>query len=199
MEEYRGDSSGPTEEQILIRQLKRGEMGSYEIIFHRYYSLYFQFAKGMLKDEQAAEDILQNVFMKIWMKRERLNENQSIRNYIYVLTKREILNHFRLKYHSQVILTEEIWQFDMADKHKIQELDYHELRETVQQVIDCMPPRRRDIYCMSRLKSIPNKEIAQQLGISIRTVEKHLELALQTFRKQLGDFLFILVYLGFKF
>ncbi|HHT29138.1 RNA polymerase sigma-70 factor [Petrimonas mucosa] len=199
MEEYRGDSSGPTEEQILIRQLKRGEMGSYEIIFHRYYSLYFQFAKGMLKDEQAAEDILQNVFMKIWMKRERLNENQSIRNYIYVLTKREILNHFRLKYHSQVILTEEIRQFDMADKHKIQELDYHELRETVQQVIDCMPPRRRDIYCMSRLKSIPNKEIAQQLGISIRTVEKHLELALQTFRKQLGDFLFILVYLGFKF
>lgn len=73
------------------------------------------------------------------------------------------------------------------------------MRETVQQVIDCMPPRRRDIYCMSRLKSIPNKEIAQQLGISIRTVEKHLELALQTFRKQLGDFLFILVYLGFKF
>ena len=122
-----------------------------------------------------------------------LNENQSIRNYIYVLTKREILNHFRLKYHSQVILTEEIRQFDMADKHKIQELDYHELRETVQQVIDCMPPRRRDIYCMSRLKSIPNKEIAQQLGISIRTVEKNTWSCPSDFPQTAGRFP---VYLG---
>jgi RNA polymerase sigma-70 factor (ECF subfamily) len=185
-----------TEEQILIRQLKQGDMGSYEIIFHRYYPLYFQFAKGMLKEEQAAEDILQNVFMKIWLHKEMLNETKSIKNYIYVLTKREILNHFRTKYHTQVILTEEISLFDTVDKNKMVEVEYNELEETVQQVIDCMPPRRRDIYCLSRIQLLPNKEIAQQLGISIRTVEKHLELALQTLRKQLGEFLFFILYVG---
>lgn len=164
-------------------------MGSYEIIFHRYYPLYFQFAKGMLKEEQAAEDVLQNVFMKIWLNKETLNETQSIKNYIYVLTKREILNYFRAKYHTQVILTEEISLFDVPDKNTTSEVEFNDLKETVQQVIDCMPPRRRDIYYLSRLQSLPNKEIAQQLGISIRTVEKHLQLALQTFRKQLGEFL----------
>jgi RNA polymerase sigma-70 factor (ECF subfamily) len=184
------------EEQILIRQLKRGDLSSYERIFHRYHAVYVEFAKGMLKDEQAAEDILQNVFMKIWLHKERLDETKNIQNYIYVLTKREILNHFRTKYHSHVILTEELSLFDTVDKNKMVEVEYNELEETVQQVIDCMPPRRRDIYCLSRIQLLPNKEIAQQLGISIRTVEKHLELALQTFRKQLGEFLFFILYVG---
>lgn len=180
------------EEQLLLRQLKRGNMDSYEIIFHRYYTAYFHFAKGMLKDEKAAEDIIQNVFMKIWINRETLEETKSIKNYIYVLTKREILNHFRAKYYTQVTLTEEIQKYDIPEENKALALDYEELKESVQQVINHMPPRRRHIYYMSRLKSVPNKDIAQQLGISIRTVEKHLELATRMFRKQLGEFFFLI-------
>ena len=61
------DLSSVTEEQLLLRQLREGDMGSYETLFHRYYPTFFAFARGMLKDAGAAEDIIQNVFMKIWI------------------------------------------------------------------------------------------------------------------------------------
>ncbi len=181
------------EEQLLLRQLKRGDIDSYEIIFHRYYPTYFHFAKGMLKDSKTAEDIVQNVFMKIWLNRENLEENKSIKNYIYVLSKREILNHFRAKYNTQILLAEEISAFDVPDEEKALGLDYERLKGSVEQVINHMPPRRRSIYHMSRFESLSNKEIAEKLGISIRTVEKHIELAIRTFREKLGEFFFIIL------
>jgi len=94
------DLSSVTEEQLLLRQLREGDMGSYETLFHRYYPTFFAFARGMLKDAGAAEDIIQNVFMKIWIHREALDETMSIKNYIYVLSKREVFNYLRAKYNT---------------------------------------------------------------------------------------------------
>ena len=87
------ESSSIIEEQLLLRQLREGDMASYEILFHRYYPTFFAFAKGMLKDEGAAEDIIQNVFMKIWIHREALVETMSIKNYIY---EESLINEFLL-------------------------------------------------------------------------------------------------------
>ena len=175
------DLSSVTEEQLLLRQLREGDMGSYETLFHRYYPTFFAFARGMLKDAGAAEDIIQNVFMKIWIHREALDETMSIKNYIYVLSKREVFNYLRAKYNTHVVLTEQSSSTDEPTT------DYRELREAVQSVIDTMPPKRRSVFCLSRFKSLTNQEIADKLGISIRTVEKHIELALRTFKEQLGS------------
>ena len=68
------DLSSATEEQLLLQRLREGDMGSYETLFHRYYPTFSAFAKGMLKDAGAAEDIIQNVFMKIWIHREALTK-----------------------------------------------------------------------------------------------------------------------------
>ena len=160
------DLSSVTEEQLLLRQLREGDMGSYETLFHRYYPTFFAFARGMLKDAGAAEDIIQNVFMKIWIHREALDETMSIKNYIYVLSKREVFNYLRAKYNTHVVLTEDMMT---------------------------LPPKRRSVFCLSRFKSLTNQEIADKLGISIRTVEKHIELALRTFKEQLGSFFALFV------
>ena len=97
------DLSSVTEEQLLLRQLREGDMGSYETLFHRYYPTFFAFARGMLKDAGAAEDIIQNVFMKIWIHREALDETMSIKNYIYVLSKREVFTNACIKKSSLLI------------------------------------------------------------------------------------------------
>lgn len=184
--------SSATEEQLLLRQLREGDMVSYEILFHRYYSTFFAFVKGILKDEGAAEDIIQNVFMKIWIHREALVETMSIKNYIYVLSKREIFNHLRAKYNTSVVLTEDMITLEHSSVHE-ETRDYRELCEVVQNVIDAMPPKRKSVFCLSRFKSLTNQEIADKLGISIRTVEKHIELALRTFKEQLGGFFTLLM------
>lgn len=187
------DLSSVTEEQLLLRQLREGDMGSYETLFHRYYPTFFAFARGMLKDAGAAEDIIQNVFMKIWIHREALVETMSIKNYIYVLSKREIFNHLRAKYNTHVVLTEDMMTLEHSSSHEETQSDYRELREAVQNVIDAMPPKRKSVFCLSRFKSLTNQEIADKLGISIRTVEKHIELALRTFKEQLGGFFTLLM------
>ena len=186
------ESSSIIEEQLLLRQLREGDMASYEILFHRYYPTFFAFAKGMLKDEGAAEDIIQNVFMKIWIHREALVETMSIKNYIYVLSKREVFNHLRAKYNTHVVLTEDMMTLEHPSEHEETQSDYRELREAVQNVI-AMPPKRKSVFCLSRFKSLTNQEIADKLGISIRTVEKHIELALRTFKEQLGGFFTLLM------
>ena len=190
------DLSSATEEQLLLQRLREGDMGSYETLFHRYYPTFFAFAKGMLKDAGAAEDIIQNVFMKIWIHREALVETMSIKNYIYVLSKREIFNHLRAKYNTRIVLTEDMITLEHSLEHE-EAQDYRELCEVVQNVIDAMPPKRKSVFCLSRFKSLTNQEIADKLGISIRTVEKHIELALRTFKEQLGGFFTLLM--GFFF
>lgn len=185
--------SPDNEEQLLLSGLKKGDMSSYEILFHRYYPAYYRFARGILKDNGAAEDIVQNVFMKIWIHREELNETMSVKNYIYVLSKREIFNYLRAKYNTHVVLTEDMLMLEQASNSNDSTSDYRELREAVQSVINTMPPKRRSVFCLSRFKSLTNQEIADKLGISIRTVEKHIELALRTFKEQLGGFITLLV------
>ena len=187
------DLSSSTEEQLLLQRLREGDMGSYETLFHRYYPTFFAFAKGMLKDAGAAEDIIQNVFMKIWIHREALDETMSIKNYIYVLSKREVFNHLRAKYNTHVVLTEDMMTLERPSSMDEPTTDYRELREAVQSVINTMPPKRRSVFCLSRFKSLTNQEIADKLGISIRTVEKHIELALRTFKEQLGSFFALFV------
>mgnify|MGYP000564624759 CR=1 FL=1 len=140
-----------------------------------------------------AEDIIQNVFMKIWIHREALDETMSIKNYIYVLSKREVFNYLRAKYNTHVVLTEDMMTLERPSSIDEPTTDYRELREAVQSVINTMPPKRRSVFCLSRFKSLTNQEIADKLGISIRTVEKHIELALRTFKEQLGSFFALFV------
>ena len=78
------------QEQDLLRQLIGGDIAGYEVLFHKYYPTFFAFIKGMTKETAVAEDIAQNIFMKVWLNREKLDAAKSIRNYLFVLAKHEI-------------------------------------------------------------------------------------------------------------
>ena len=92
---YKSFVSGDPHEEELLRQLIRGDIAGYEVLFHKYYPTFFAFIKGMTKETAVAEDIAQNIFMKVWLNREKLDAAKSIRNYLFVLAKHEIYNYFR--------------------------------------------------------------------------------------------------------
>ena len=98
------------QEQDLLRQLIRGDIAGYEVLFHKYYPTFFAFIKGMTKETAVAEDIAQNIFMKVWLNREKLDAAKSIRNYLFVLAKHEIYNYFRTKSRTFTTLKEAIAQ-----------------------------------------------------------------------------------------
>ena len=107
---YKSFVSGDPHEEELLRQLIRGDIAGYEVLFHKYYPTFFAFIKGMTKETAVAEDIAQNIFMKVWLNREKLDAAKSIRNYLFVLAKHEIYNYFRTKSRTFTTLKEAIVQ-----------------------------------------------------------------------------------------
>ena len=191
------------QEQDLLRQLIRGDIAGYEVLFHKYYPTFFAFIKGMTKETAVAEDIAQNIIMKVWLNREKLDAAKSIRNYLFVLAKHEIYNYFRTKSRTFTTLKEAIAQTEskggggtLPSRNEIEEkLDLAETAEQVEIIVGKMPPQRQQIFRMSRFEHMPSREIAEQLNLSVRTVDKHLELALKELRKYLNIIPAIIVFL----
>lgn len=92
----------PTDKQ-LIRNIRKGDEKSFGELFDRYYDRFFSFACALLHDRDAAEDVLQNVFLKLWIGRERLDEDRSVSNYLLVSVRNEIYDWLSLKYNSAVV------------------------------------------------------------------------------------------------
>lgn len=191
------------QEQDLLRQLIRGDIAGYEVLFHKYYPTFFAFIKGMTKETAVAEDIAQNIFMKVWLNREKLDAAKSIRNYLFVLAKHEIYNYFRTK-SRHVHDPKGGYRADrkqggggnLPSRNEIEEkLDLAETAEQVETIVGKMPPQRQQIFRMSRFEHMPSREIAEQLNLSVRTVDKHLELALKELRKYLNIIPAIIVFL----
>lgn len=171
------------EDSRLIALLREGDPLSFEILFQKYYVRFYNFVFNLTKNSQAAEDIIQNVFMKIWINRASLRPDQSIHNYIYVLSKREMLNHIRdRKAYVQVerlVMTEQ-----PSEEVTDQSMALKELDERIRRFIADMPEQRRKVFLLSRYRGLTNKEIAEMMGLSVRTVDRHINLALTSLKKE---------------
>ena len=167
----------------LIELHREGDPLSFEILFQKYYVRFYNFVFNLTKNSQAAEDIIQNVFMKIWINRASLRPDQSIHNYIYVLSKREMLNHIRdRKAYVQVerlVMTEQ-----PSEEVTDQSMALKELDERIRRFIADMPEQRRKVFLLSRYRGLTNKEIAEMMGLSVRTVDRHINLALTSLKKE---------------
>lgn len=171
------------DEHQLIEMLREGDSLSFEILFQQYYVRFYNFCRNLIKDSHAAEDIVQNVFMKVWLNRRNLHPDQSIHNYIYVLTKHEVLNHIRdRRVYTQVerlIMTDQPAASITDDTLQLRELD-----ERVRRFIASMPGQRRKVFLLSRYRGMSSKDIAKLLGLSVRTVDRHINLALTSLKKE---------------
>ena len=171
-------------ERKLILGLKQGNHDSYESLFKLYYAKFVNFADAIIKDRSAAKDIVQEAFIKVWANRAKLDENQEIQNYIYVIVKRLILNYLRDHKPSESIESE-IAQKLHCDTWGGQDLLViaNETRNRIQDIISKMPIQRRTVFVMSRNQGMTNKQIAEALQISVKTVERHMTLALAELRE----------------
>ena len=165
----------------LIAFVKKGDSRAFDAVFLRYYPQVHRFMQALVKDDTLAEDLSQMVFMKVWLYRDRLDENLSLKNYLLVLARNSALDVFRSKRHllmsSTAVLPEKV-----APDRAEHLAEFKEARFRILKAVEEMPPQRREVFKMSRFCSLSNDEIAHLLGLSVRTVEKHIQLALQDLR-----------------
>ena len=169
----------------LIEQLRSGNQEGYKALFERYYMRVFLFVKGFVKCRSLSEDIAQNVFMKLWIMRSTLYE-ASINSLLHVIARNEVKDYFRSHYYLHTtFLEDENDEYESADADIEDTIHAHHIDDIINRSIERLSPRRKEIFNLSRNENLSNKAIAEKLNISVRTVEKSLEIALRQIRTEL--------------
>jgi RNA polymerase sigma-70 factor (ECF subfamily) len=175
-------------DEQLIPLLLSGDETTFESVYRHFLKPLHIYAISILKDEDVAKGMVQNVFLKLWERRERLNLRGSIQAYLYGAVYHECLNNLR---HGKVKVNH---QMHVAYNAKNTEeshsgIELLELKEKLQIALNELPERCRTIFQLSRFEELKYQEIADQLGISIKTVEGQMGKALRILRLKLVDYL----------
>lgn len=173
-------------EKNLLSALKNGDVKAFDKLFADYGKRLYHFAYGYLKSREDAEGLVQEVFLKIWKNRDNLNPDLSFKAYLFKIAYHYILEFFEKKnrakaYQHQII--EEAIEFTDETNER---LNYQMLLEKVETLIEKLPSRQKEILLKRKKEGIPVKEIAEQLGISPKTVENHLAEAIKNLKNGLG-------------
>lgn len=168
----------------LIIALKEGDIQAFSQLFDRYGKRLFHFSVGYLKSAENAEEIVQDVFLKIWNNRQELLAQKSFESYLFTIAKNGILNTIRKSKSEQVYLN---YKKIHPDKNVLldDELDYKELEKAYTESVEKLSSKRKEIYLLSRQHSLSNAEIADRMNISVKTVENQMTSALSHIRKNL--------------
>ena len=176
-----------TEDNELFLQLHAGNERAFQTLFRKYYPAMCSFAWQFLNDRELAEEVVQDLFVRIWEKRENLNIQTSVRHYFFKSVRNHCLNqlqHEKIKKKYSDRILESSHQDINPDQFYI-EVD---LVQRIERSIDSLPPKRQEIFRLSREQGLKYKEIAETLNISVKTVEAQMGLALKHLREELKDF-----------
>jgi RNA polymerase sigma-70 factor (ECF subfamily) len=162
---------------------------NFESVFRQHHSGLCNLAYNLVHDGEAAKDIVQEVFLKLWKNRESIEMGDQIRSYLFKATAHTALNH--LRYHKRLVRIEKetnIQETLLAPAHS-EEVGFKELELKLREAIDLLPPKCKTIYLLSRHEGLKYPQIAEVLGLSVKTVENQMTIALQKLRVGLKPFL----------
>ena len=170
----------------LVRKLKAGELKAFDKLYNRYSPQLYRFSKSIMKTHEDAEGIVQEVFIRVWKNRNKLQEHKSFKAFLFSIASNIAMDHFRSRATDSKYVQFVIHQAKKNSSNPLKILEYREFKEVVEKTIDSLPKKRQQIYKMSRVEGMSHREIAEHNQISVKTVENHINLALREIRKQLG-------------
>ncbi|GAF02000.1 RNA polymerase sigma-70 factor [Saccharicrinis fermentans] len=170
----------------IIDGLARDNEKSLRELFNYYYPRLYNFSKSFIKIEDSIDDILQDVFIKIWQNRKHITRTDTFNAYIFTITKNLLLNELR-RCLNHKHLKDELYELSTAHEYSFLETTtYADLELLVNEVVDELPDRQKQIFIMSRSKGMSNKEIAKKLNISTKTVEYHITLSIKYLKQKMS-------------
>lgn len=188
-------------ESVLIESLHKGLIPSYEEVYKQYFKALLCYAISLVNDEYLAEEMVQNVFLKIWEKKNQIDIQTSLKAYLYKAVYFECLNflkHQKVKqqYHAHA-------SYVMKNEHApsaTDQIQHKTLENNFRKALDELPDQCSLVFKLSRFESLRYKDIAERLGISEKTVESHMGKALKLLRLKLAEFisLFLILFTYLK-
>lgn len=181
-------------DQELALLLRGGDAMAFKFIYDTYWKKLFFVAAKKLNDTAEAEEVVQDIFLNLWNKRAAFELKVNFENYLAVAVKFEVYKH-RAKRTRQQHLAEELEvSYAGQENHDWDLYDIEALKEKLSETIGSLPPKCRLIFTMSRETDKTNKQIAEEMGITEKAVEKHVTTAMKVLKNRFGNYaLFVLI------
>lgn len=177
----------------LLERIQQDDKKALEILFKTYYSPLCRFAKTILKNSEQAEDVVQEVFLKIWDKRNSIDPNPSFKAYLYMAVRNHSLNLLKIN-ERKYWLDDDLENYEILSNNEVQaQLEAKELSQKINEVIESLPEKCKLTFKLSRFENLSYKEIAEAMGLSVKTVENQMGKALALLRKEVSPYLSLLV------
>lgn len=173
-------------EAILISQLKKGNEDAFKYLYKLYYSEMCNYASNLCGNDELAKDIVQHIMIKVWKKGASLNVSISLKSYLF----KSVFNHF---IDTQRRIIKETKKIDRLKQEAL--LEYSEItseeienrHRLIDEEIEKLPKQCKEVFLLGKKDGLKYKEIADKLNISVKTVERHMSIALKKLRKKLND------------
>ena len=170
---------------LSLKRIQKGDLKEFERLFKELYSPLCLYANKYLQDKDKAEEIVQDIFYGIWKNRAKLSIKVSFKSYLYKAVQNnclQLIQHHVVEDKYKQYVKNEVSHFQ---SDPIKEMELQEMNKVVEQTLDSLPDRCKEIFSMSRFEGLKYREIAEKLEISTKTVEANMGKALQAFRKSL--------------
>ncbi len=174
----------PAEERDLLLRTAQGDERAFRALFDQYKRLLLSFVYRITQDHASAEEIVQDIFVKIWMTREGLTAIQSFKNYLFIVSRNQSLN--LVEKEKRLFLKQQAYQKEMLSKppeHPESERPYHLIDEAIER----LPAQQQRTWLLSRHEGLTYEEIAQKMNLSRETVKYYIRLANDSIKDYIAD------------
>lgn len=186
------------DEKESLRKLRDGDKTAFEFIYTKYYSSLYLHAYNKLRDREIAKDIVHDMFAGIWLRKETLEINTGLAYYLYTSIRNRVIDYIA-KEKSKANYLDSLYGFSEKDEEATDHLLREKmLKEQIENAIDNLSPRLREVFELSRKQYLSHKEISEKLNLSEQSVRGYIKDALRILRVKLSSFIWILLIVYFK-
>ncbi len=173
----------------LLPKIKDGNKKAWEMLVTKYYNPLLNFILSMIRSEATAEELLQDVFVNIWIKKDSLDIKTSLKAYLYRASRNHTLNHIKRKQLEANYQDSLSNSFQYHNNSTEEDYNLNELESKLYRSIESLPENCREVFKMSRFDGLSYKEIAEALDVSTRNVHYQMSIALKALKEDLKDFI----------
>lgn len=184
-------------EKELVKKLKDGDSFAFEVLFYKYRNKIKGFALKIVPAQIDQEEIVQEVFVRVWLKKDAIDPEKDFQSYLFSIAKHLVLDHLKSAVNRKLYFVGEHFQQDLLEEDGLEASISEETEEKLQRLINEIPERRREIFRLSRFERLSYKQIAERLNISENTVDSQIRNALAFLRKEFRKFV-VLAFLYFS-
>jgi RNA polymerase sigma-70 factor, ECF subfamily len=175
-------------DEKLMQEIKADNMFAFDLLYKKYCKRVYKFGYSILKSPEESENLMQDVFLSLWENRHKVEKDSSIKSYVFTITYNAAISIIRKKARESQFIEYLKSLQEITEEPVNVKLEYNELTTKLDEIINALPQRQKEVYLLHRVEGQKYNEIAERLNISVKTIETHMSRALETIREKLGNY-----------